>query len=100
MTGFTNHPYLPSSLAGEALPPPLDIGSEPRAERDLNPPDASTVRHTLRSSPPLSGASVTNALDSHQGKTLLLAWQCSRQRQNERAAAERAVHDYPASAVY
>ena len=40
-------PYLPSSLAGEALPPPSDIGPGPRAERDLNPPDASTVRHTL-----------------------------------------------------
>src|SRR6185295_8152382 len=40
-------PYLPSSLAGEALPPPSDIGPGPRAERDFNPPDASTVRHTL-----------------------------------------------------
>src|SRR6266550_3024214 len=27
--------YLPSSLAGEALPPPSDIGSGPRAERDF-----------------------------------------------------------------
>src|SRR5207245_400840 len=44
-------PYLPSSLAGEALPPPSDIGSGPRAERDFNPPDASTVRHTLWRSP-------------------------------------------------
>src|SRR5207342_1473854 len=40
-------PYLPSSLAGEALPPPSDIGPGPRAEWDFNPPDASTVRHTL-----------------------------------------------------
>ena len=55
-------PYLSSSaLAGEALPPPSDIGPGPRAERDLNPPDASTVRHTLRGSPPLSGASVLSA---------------------------------------
>src|SRR5215468_9837840 len=29
-------PYLPSSLAGEALSPPSDIGPGPRAERDLN----------------------------------------------------------------
>src|SRR3954453_10649623 len=40
-------PYLPSLLAGEALPPPSDISPGSRAEWDFNPPDASAVRHTL-----------------------------------------------------
>jgi hypothetical protein len=52
-------PYLSSSaLAGEALPPPSDIGPGPRAERDLNPPDASTVRHTLRPRPTPAAAAL------------------------------------------
>ena len=49
-------PYLPSLLAGEALPPPSDISPGSRAE--FNPPDASAVRHTLRVAPPLCPASV------------------------------------------
>src|SRR3954463_11112430 len=52
-------PYLPSLLAGEALPPPSDISPGPRAE--FNPPDASAVRHTLWGSPNLAGASVLSA---------------------------------------
>src|ERR1700758_2720120 len=52
---------FPSSSAGEALPPPLDISPGPRAEWDFNPPDTSAVRHTLRSSPPLPAASVLSA---------------------------------------
>ena len=50
-------PYLPSSVAGEALPPPSDIGPGPRAEWDFNPPDASTVRHTVRRDPTSACAS-------------------------------------------
>ena len=45
-------PYLPSRLAGEALPPPLDISPGSRAEWDFNPPDTSAVRHAQRTSPP------------------------------------------------
>ena len=44
-------PYLPSRLAGEALPPPLDISPGSRAEWDFNPPDTSAVRHALRNRP-------------------------------------------------
>src|SRR4051795_5349477 len=40
-------PYLPSPLAGEALPPPSDIGPGPRTEWDFNPPDSPAARHTL-----------------------------------------------------
>src|ERR1700730_845617 len=47
------HPF-PSSSAGEALPPPLDISPGPRAEWDFNPPDTSAVRHTVRTHPPPS----------------------------------------------
>ena len=42
-------PYLPSTLAGEALPPPSDIGPGPRTEWDFNPPDTPAARHTTRS---------------------------------------------------
>src|SRR3954466_15927908 len=46
-------PYLPSTLAGEALPPPSDIGPGPRTEWDFNPPDTPAARHTLRTRPSL-----------------------------------------------
>jgi hypothetical protein len=58
-------PYLPSSSAGEALPPPLDISPGPRAEWDFNPPDTSAVRHTLSVSltaPSRSSSAMTSGL--------------------------------------
>jgi hypothetical protein len=39
-------PYLPRSLAGEALPPPWDSDPGPRVERDFNPPETCAARHT------------------------------------------------------
>src|SRR3954471_12150659 len=47
-------PYLPSTLADEALPPPSDIGPGPRTEWDFNPPDTPAARHTLWTSPTCS----------------------------------------------
>ena len=55
-------PYLPSRLAGEALPPPLDISPGSRAEWDFNPPDTSAVRHALRTQPPPSRLRSTSRL--------------------------------------